>query len=84
MFSAGNICEIDDNYRPIRSVNQTIQDEEGESIKDDEKLIAMLKILPKRKSNPVSTKPTEVTSFVDLSTPGGRCKNRKSKGTYLV
>ena len=32
MFSAGNICEIDDNYRPIRSVNQTIQDEEGESL----------------------------------------------------
>ena len=42
----------------------------------DEKLIKMLKTLPKREGPRTSLNSFDVTSFVDLSTPIGGCRRK--------
>ena len=79
LFETKNICEIDDNLL-LEMKNQETADKDVESEMDDEKLITMLKTLPKRKTNPLSLNTSDVTSFVDLSTSKGARRKGKRKG----
>ena len=79
LFETKNICEVDDNLL-LEMKNQETADKDVESEMDDEKLITMLKTLPKRKTNPLSLNTSDVTSFVDLSTSKGARRKGKRKG----
>ena len=58
------------------------KDDNISDTEQDEKLINMLKVLPKRESARTSMNSFDVTSFVDLSAPKGGC--RKKSGILLI
>ena len=56
--------------------NESGNNDNNSDTEKDEKLINMLKVLPKRESARTSMNSFDVTSFVDLSTPKGGCRKK--------
>ena len=81
LFEKANICEIDDETMIKMKEKESGNEDHDSDVEKDEKLINMLKTLPKRDGARVSMNSFDVTSFVDLSSPRGGC--RKKSGTIV-
>ena len=79
LFEKANICEIDDDTMLKMKEKESDKDDNISDTEQDEKLINMLKVLPKRESARTSMNSFDVTSFVDLSTPKGGCRKKSGK-----
>ena len=76
LFEKAAICEIDDDTMLKLKENEYTKGSKDLDNEQDEKLIKMLKTLPKREGPRTSLNSFDVTSFVDLSTPIGGCRRK--------
>ena len=65
LFEKANICEIDDETMIKMKEKESGNEDQDSDVEKDEKLINMLKTLPKRDGARVSMNSFDVTSFVN-------------------